>query len=121
MDSIWNSPKDLQPYYNFISKIKLILDEIIEKEDQWVENGMEVYPTPNRFCCKTMDSIYLHFDDDGCVKCLWTPFGKVVLLNSGCGDAMKRVSMEFINKIKTICTLENLSGKIEQSYWYHGK
>lgn len=119
---IWSSPEKLQSNYDLIAEIRVLLDEIIENESEWLDSGFDSWPRPNPFYYRTPDCIYLEFDKDSMnIARLWTPFGEVKLLGSGWLDAIRRVSMKFMERIDTITELKDISTEMNWYYWADGK
>jgi hypothetical protein len=115
MDNVWYNAQQMQIYYDFIAKIRVCLD-MIDVNNKFAQNGFVAWPTPNPFYYRTMDSIYLEITNNH-VYILWTPFGEVKLLGSGCSKDLQDVSDEFLNNLKKICDLDDVSGKLTEYYW----
>lgn len=109
-ENIWNNTEKLQPYYNFISKIKLLLHIITGEKNKWVDNGFEFWTTPSHYYYRTLDSIYLELDDDDVID---------RLLGSGNGHENEReqISNKFMIEINNISIVENVTGKLIEYYW----
>lgn len=97
----------LQPYYDFITKIRGILDEcLVELGIDSDYSGFIGWPIPNPYRNSTESGIYLEFCRYVLIEHLRTPFGEVKLLGTGLLSNLKAISELFMTKILHICNLD---------------
>ena len=97
---IWDKPEQLQPYYDFIVETKQLLNKIFAYlKPKYTRNGFKLRVNPLQN--KTNKGIYLTCED-GQIKDLWTPFGKIKLLISKDKDEAKQISDLFLKELQCI-------------------
>lgn len=125
----------LRPYYEFIARIRVIVEKAIEQQKQeipdgffHVKSGFVSWPTPNFIHERTCEGVFLvttvytsaEIAEEEHVYKLWTPFGYVSLLDLGCSRKIHRVSQLVMDQLNTISTRVSMDvSKIEMTNLFH--
>lgn len=100
---------ELEKYYTAIAKIRTKLESVLSELEgnDYVQNGFEVWPTPNPYYDRTPEYIFLETsvhtsytgEEEETLKQLYTPFGQVKLLGGGCGHRLLATSKAVLQEM----------------------
>ena len=106
--AVWDSVDGLKKHYSQIAMIRSILDNIFVEDDKSSYRlTFSMYPKPDGKHKRTLDNIYLELHS-GVIKCLWTPFGEVKLMEGGAYEPNKKLSDNFIEQIGVIYDVKDV-------------
>jgi hypothetical protein len=131
---IWSNVDHMKHYYDAISELEPIATKIMNKHSTGKivhDNRFKNSPSPP--FDRSIDGIYLiaswhtkdiynskstpndlfNHDRFYRVEEIATPFGRVSLSGNGGGDKLKKVSVDFINKLPKICTLKDVTSEVK--------